>query len=69
MCGPIRLARAEVRRRTLFTGLRGTPGGRGSRPSYMEPLLELLPPPYSNLLGTPPLSNLLGTPPLRIQIC
>ena len=53
MCGPIRLAHTEVRRRTLFAGLCGTPGGRGSRPSYMEPLLELL----------------LNPPPLRIQTC
>ena len=37
VCDEIRLALAEVRRRTPLTGLRGTPGGRCSGPSSMGP--------------------------------
>ena len=42
MCGEIRLALAEVRRRTPLADLRGTPGGRCSGPSSMGPRQALL---------------------------
>ena len=37
VCGEIRLALAEVRRRIALAGLRGTPGGRRPSPSSMGP--------------------------------
>ena len=37
VCDEIRLALAEVRRRTPVAGLRGTPGGRCSGPTSMGP--------------------------------
>ena len=63
VCGKIFLALAKARRRTPLAGLHGTPGGRCSGPSSMEPrqaLLLLLPP-------TPPYLNLLGTSALPIH--
>ena len=42
VCGEIRLALAEVRRRTPLAGLRGTPGGRRQGPSSVGPRQALL---------------------------
>ena len=42
VCGEIRLALAEVRRRTPSAGLRGTPGGRRQCPSSVGPRQALL---------------------------
>ena len=42
VCDEIRLALAEVRRRTPLAGLRGTPRGRRQGPSSVEPRQALL---------------------------
>ena len=68
VCGEIRPAVAEVRRRTPLAGLHGTPGGRCSGPSSMGPrqallLLLLLLPSPPHLRTCPPYPPL--TPKVR----
>ena len=69
MCGQIRLALVEVRRRTPLVGLRGTPEGRSTGTLYVRLMLALLllllllPPSPAPVCPPPPPHQRQSAPP------